>query len=344
MTAAVRRLVPADLASRAAALSLVSNVGLMVLKISVGVITGSVAVLSDGIDSAQDVIASAIAFASVRIGARPPDLAHPYGHGRAETLAAGAQALLIGGGGVFIVARSVMRLIDPPDEIGTDLGLIAMVVAALANFVVVQYVGRVARLTGSPAIASDARHLWTNIVQAGAVLAGLALVAATDEVAFDSLVALALGAYLLWTAASILISAMGDVLDVSLTDDDLAFVTECILVEGDAIAGFHRLRTRRTGQNRHIDFHLILPPEMTVAAAHEIAERIEERIRARWPSAVIVIHTEPEDGRFQGPRDKRAASMGREGEPGREGRSSGGAGSSARQVRSTRHGGAGRGR
>jgi cation diffusion facilitator family transporter len=285
----------------------------MVLKLAVGVITGSVAVLSDGIDSAEDAIAASIAFVSVRYGARPPDIEHPYGHGRAETVAAGLQALLIAAGGAFVVYRAIDRFIDPPESIGTNLGLLTMAIAAAANLIVVQYAGRVARITRSPAIASDARHLWTNIVQAAAVLLGLALVAITDEVRFDAAVALMLGAYLLWTAAAIMRSAAGDILDVSLTEDELRFVEEAILAEQDEIAGYHRLRTRRSGQSRHIDFHLILPPALTVAEAHVITDRIEARIRSRWPASRITIHAEPADGRFLGPLQE-AASRGREGE------------------------------
>jgi cation diffusion facilitator family transporter len=265
----------------------------MVLKIGAGLVTGSVAVLSDGIDSAQDVIASAIAFFSVRIGRTPADLTHPYGHGRIETMAATVQALLIGGGGVFIVWQAVRRLMDPPSDIDAGVGVVVMLVAALVNFLVLQYVSMVARRTGSPAIASDARHLWTNIVQAGAVGVGVALVALTDEVIFDSLVALALGFYLIAIGGRILWSSAGDVMDASLTSAEVEFVQAAIRAEGDAIGGYHALRTRRSGQSRHVDFHLILPPAMSVAEAHAIADRIEARIQSEWPDAVITIHTEP---------------------------------------------------
>ena len=293
MTLAIQRLLPGDLAGRAAILSLLANVALMVVKILAGVITGSVAVLSDGIDSAQDVVAAGIAFFSVRIGARPADPAHPFGHGRAETVAAATQALLIAGGGVFILYRSMQRLLDPVEHIGTDIGLVVMLLAALVNLGVGQYARRVAGITGSPAIASEARHLMTNVVQAVAVLLGLALVALTGEVAFDSLVAFALGLYLLWTAALILWSAGGDVMDVSLTQNEVRVVEEAIQAEGDVIAGFHELRTRRSGQSRHIDFHLSLRPEMSVADAHVITDRIEARITSTWPEAVVTIHSDP---------------------------------------------------
>jgi cation diffusion facilitator family transporter len=289
------------------------NAALMVLKVGVGLAAGSVAVLSDGIDSGQDLIAALIAFASVRIGARPADAEHPYGHGRAETIAATIQALLIGGAGVFIVASAVSRLLDPPDDIGYDIALVAMVIAAACNAALVQYTGRVARETGSPAMMSETRHLWTNVVQAGAVIAGLALVGITGEVGFDAALALVLGLYLLWTAGNILWSAAGDVLDVSLTDEEMAQVEQAILEEGAIVAGFHRLRGRRSGQARHLDFHLILPGAMSLTEAHDVADRVEGRIEALWPGTVVTIHAEPADGRFRGPLEE-AGSHGREGE------------------------------
>ena len=304
---------PSDMASRAAMLSLGSNLVLMVLKISVGIVTGSVAVLSDGIDSAQDVVSSSIALFSVRVGRRPPDIDHPYGHGRAETVAAMTQALLIGGGGIYIIYRGVLRLIHPPEEIGTDLGLAAMFVAMVMNVLVVQYVGRVARKTQSPAIASDARHLWTNIVQAVAVMSALALVAATGSVIFDPLIAVGLAAYLLWTAGTILWVSISDVMDISLGEEDVHFVERTILSHRDEIAGFHRLRTRRSGQQKYVDFHLILPGAMTIAEAQAICDGIEEEIKVRWPTAVVTVQTEPADGRFLGPLQA-PESRGREGE------------------------------
>lgn len=285
------RLVPADPASRAAAFSVYMNVALMALKIGAGIAAGSVAVLSDGIDSGQDLIAASIAFASVRLGARPPDEGHPYGHGRIETMAATVQSLLIGGGGVFIVAGALYRLAEPPDQIGYDIGLVAMLIAATANVVLVRYTSRVARETNSPAIASEARHLWTNVVQAGAVMLGLVLVGITGEVSFDALVALGLGFYLLWIAGNILWSSIGDVLDKRLTDEEIAEIHEAIVAE--RVEGYHLLRTRRSGQTRHIDFHVTVPGEMTVEESHDIAVRIEARIETLWPGSVVTVHVEP---------------------------------------------------
>jgi cation diffusion facilitator family transporter len=292
---------PVDLASRAAVLSFVSNVALMVLKLVVGVLTGSVAVLSDGIDSGQDVFASAVAFASVRFAMRPPDFAHPYGHGRAETLAAVLQSLLIAASAVYIAYRAVLRLTDPPDHIDAGVGLAAMAVTGIVNMAVVQYVGRVARQTGSPAIASDARHLWTNVVQAVAIFLGLVVVLATGEVAFDAIIAMALAAYLVSTAGHIFWASLHDILDASLEPEDVEFIQEAILKHRDEIAGFHRLRTRRSGQKPYIDLHVQQPPSMTVEQAAAIVDKIEADICCRWPDAIVTIQTEPADGRFLGP-------------------------------------------
>jgi cation diffusion facilitator family transporter len=304
---------PSDLASRAAVVSFLSNTALMVLKLTVGVITGSVAVLSDGIDSGQDVFASAVSFFSVRFAMRPPDLEHPYGHGRAETLAAMFQSFLISAGGVYIVVRAVLRLLNPPADIGVDLGLGAMAITALVNLVVVQYVGRVARQTASPAIESDARHLVTNIVQAVSILVGLGLVAVTGEVAFDAVVALALAAYLFWTAGHIFWDSLHDIMDVSLSDEDLRFIEEAILKHRDEIVGYHRLRTRRLGQQPYVEVHVVQPPHMTVAEADAVVDRIEAEICGRWPGAIVTIQTEPADGRFLGPMQS-PESRGLEGE------------------------------
>jgi divalent metal cation (Fe/Co/Zn/Cd) transporter len=123
------------------------------------------------------------------------------------------------------------------------------------------------------------------------VILGLALVAVTNEVAFDAIVALALGVYLLWIAGHILTSAAGDVLDKRLTHEEIAQIRDAILAEG--VEGYHLLRTRRSGQVRHIDFHITLPGEMTVADSHDVAIKIEARIEALWPGSVVTVHVEP---------------------------------------------------
>jgi cation diffusion facilitator family transporter len=292
VNANLRRVLWDDLASRAAALSVTLNAVLLVMKIVVALLSGSVAVLSDAIDNTEDLIAISITFVSVRLSLQPPDRGHPYGHGGAETIAAALQGLLIGIGGALIVWRSVHRLINPPDHIHVDIALGSMLIAAAANFALVQYTGRVAKTTGSPAISAEAKHLWTNVVQAAMIFAGLGLVAVTGNVVFDSLVALALAGFLFWTAAHIFWSAGGDILSASLPDREIEDLRRAVLEDLDAIS-LHDLRTRRVGQNRLVEFHMALPGSMSLEDAHAVADRIEAEIERLWPGTFVTIHAEP---------------------------------------------------
>ena len=292
-----------DLASRAAGLSFSSNFTLMFLKLAVGLYTGSIAILSDALDSAEDTIASSFAFVTVRVSARPADVEHPYGHGKAETLAAGGQAVLIGGGGVFIMYQAVRRLMVGQADIVLGPGLVTMGVTALANLGVVLFVARAALATGSLALTSETRHLRTNIAQALAVMVGLALVGLTGRNLFDPLVALVLAGYLLWTALRIFQSALVQIMDVTLPTSDLDVIEDSILRFRPQIAGYHHLRTRRSGHERYVELHLVVDPRKSVEEVHDICDRIEEEVERRLPGAVVTIHVEPADGRYLGPRE-----------------------------------------
>ena len=296
-----------DLASRAAALSFTSNFLLMILKIVVGIISGSVAVLSDGIDSAEDSVASVFAFISIQLASAPADEEHPYGHGKAESVAAAGQAVLIAGAAGFIVYQAVQHLVDRDVEIDTTPGVIALVVTAVVNVGVVLYVSRAARQTGSVALQADARHLRTNIVQAAGVLLALVLVATTGHTLFDPIMALLLAAYLLWTASQVFMTGLAEIMDMRLPEDEQNIVIACIDEGRDrGVRGYHHLRTRKAGRQRYIDFHLLVDPEETVDKAHTVCDAIEHAIQEKLPGAVVVMHLEPDDGRYRGPEPSKA--------------------------------------
>lgn len=286
-----------DLASRAAALAFTSNLGLMGLKLAVGILTGSVAVLSDAIDSAQDAVASTFVFLSIRVASQPADEEHPYGHGKAESIAAAGQAVLIAGGGGFIIFQAVRRFVDRGVDISTTPGLIAMGITAAVNVGVLLYVSRAARITSSVALRADTRHLWTNIAQAAAVLLALTLVATTGHTIFDPVVALALALYLLWTAGQVFMSSLGEIMDVRLPPEDEAAIEACIAeCRDDGVRGFRRLRTRKAGRQRYVEFQMLVDPERSVESAHELCDTLEAAIRDRLDGAVVTIHVEPHDG------------------------------------------------
>ena len=291
-----------DLASRAAALSFTSNLTLMAMKFAVAILSGSIAVLSDAIDSGQDVIASTFAFASIRLASQPADEAHPYGHGKAESIAAAAQAVLIAGGGAYITYSAIHRLIERDVKIDTTPGLIALAVTAVVNVAVALYVGRAARLTGSVVLKADTRHLWTNVAQAVGIVVALALVAITGSTIFDPLMALLLAVYLLWTAAQIFVSALDEIMDARLPASEEQLIETCLRDhQTGGVRGYHHLRTRKAGRQRYVDFHLLVEAQRTVAEAHELCDHLEQAIQALVPGAIVSIHFEPDDGRYRGP-------------------------------------------
>jgi len=292
-----------DRASRTAIVPVISNSVVLVLKLVVGLITGSIAVLSDAVDSAEDIGASSFDLWSVRLSAKPADLEHPYGHGKAEGVAAAAEAILIGAGGIFIFYQALRRLVGGGGaEIDIGLGIIAMAITGAVNLSVALYVSRAAKATGSIALAAGTRHLWTNLAQAAAVIIALALVGLTGRHEFDAIVALILSGFLVYSASRIGLRASSQIMDVRLPPEEEDVILETVLRYGEDVRGFHKLRTRRSGRQRYVELHLIVDAGKSVREMHAICDRIEKDIVEALPGAEVTIHVEPDDGRFRQPR------------------------------------------
>lgn len=292
----IERLRKSDVATKAALLSVVSNATLMVLKLVFALLFGSVALLGDGIDSAEDLVASALVFFSVRLALQPPDEAHPYGHGKAESLAALSQAGLIAGGAIFIAVAAGRRLFAEDPEIYVWPSLVAVAITAVVNLGVAAYAFRAARVSGSVAIASDAKHLLTNVVQALAVGVALVLVGITGNHIYDPIFALLLALYLAWIAFGILRSALSELLDTALPEATMAQVRQALETVRPGLRGYHELRTRKSGRETYIDVHLMVDPAMSVGEAHVLSEAIEQEIAAHVTRSVVTIHTDPDEG------------------------------------------------
>lgn len=280
---------------RIAAISLVVTACLLALKLAAAIASDSIAVFGDAVDSGADLAAGFAALISVRIAAEPADESHPYGHGKVESISAGVAAGIIALGGGFVVVQAIRRLAGGPPEIEVGFGLIAMLIAATINAFMSWVMNREARRSHSLALRAEAKHLQTNVVQAGTIFVGLALVGLTGEEAFDPLVALGLAAYMGWTALGLVRAATSDMMDTSLPADDLAVIREVLAQNDGAIRSYHRLRTRRSGAIRHIDMHLQVDPALSIEQAHSIADAVEGDIASRLPGSVVVIHLEPED-------------------------------------------------
>jgi cation diffusion facilitator family transporter len=285
---------------RIAAISLVATAGLLVLKLAAGIVSDSIAVLSDAVDSGTDLAAATAALVSVRIAAQPADEEHPYGHGKVEAMSAGVAATIVAIGGGFVVIQALRRLSGDQPDIEVGIGLAAMLIAAMVNAVLAFFMRREARRSDSMALRAESTHLQTNVVQAGTIIVGLALVGLTGEEVFDPVFALGLAAYMGWTAFGLVRTAAGDIMDTALPEDELNIITEC-LVGHPEVLGFHRLRTRRSGADRHVDMHVLVDSHLTIDESHVISESIEREIEEGLPGTVVVIHLEPDDGSHRAP-------------------------------------------
>jgi cation diffusion facilitator family transporter len=279
---------------RIAAISLVATAALLFLKLAAALVSDSIAVFSDAVDSGTDLAAATAALVSVRIAQQPADEEHPYGHGKVEAMSAGVAATIVAIGGTFVVIQALRRLFGEQPSIDVGVGLVAMVIAAVVNVILAFFMRREARRSYSMALHAESTHLQTNVVQAGTIIGGLALVGLTGEEIFDPLVALGLAAYMGWIAFGLVRTAAADIMDTALPEDELDIITEC-LVGHPEVRGFHRLRTRRSGADRHVDMHVLVDSQLTVDQSHEIAEALDREISSRLPGTVVVIHLEPDD-------------------------------------------------
>jgi cation diffusion facilitator family transporter len=280
---------------RIAAVSLFVTACLLVLKLTLGLLSGSIAVLSDAVDSGTDLVGGAAALLSIRISRIPEDEEHPYGHGKVEGISASVAATIVAVGGGLVTYQAVRRLIEGSPEIHVGVGLIAMSVAAVANVVTSLFMRREAKRSQSMALRAEATHLQTNIVQALAIIGGLLLVELTGKRYFDSLTALVLAAYMAWAAYGMVRIALGEVMDAALPPEDMRAIQAALAQHAGEIRGYHRLRTRRSGATRHIDMHLLFDASRTVHEVHEVSDHVSDEIHRRLPGSIVVIHVEPED-------------------------------------------------
>jgi cation diffusion facilitator family transporter len=280
----------------AAALSVASNSALILLKAIAGTITGSVALLTEALHSATDLIASIVALFSVRAADVPADESHPYGHEKIEDMAAAIEGVLILVGSVVIAFEAVRHLIEGRGVERLGIGIAVLALSIAVNFVVSRTLSRRAQATGSPALAADAAHLSTDMLSSGGVLAALVLVAATGWDWLDPVVALVVAAVVAFAGVRILTRSSRVLVDETLPDPELDTIRDVVAAFADrGIVGFHELRGRQAGARRHIDLHVQFRSGTTLEDAHRTAHQLQDAIRERLGSADVLIHLEPED-------------------------------------------------
>jgi len=274
-----------------ARLSILSNSVLIVLKLVVGIISGSVSILSEAIHSSMDLVAAIIAFLSVRVSDNPPDSRHPYGHGKIENISGVIEALLIFVAAIWIIIEAVKKLMGESIELDSiGLGSIVMLISAVINAIVSRRLYKVARETNSVALEADALHLKTDVYTSLGVAIGLGLIMITGINWFDPVVAILVALFIIRESFHLLKRAFTPLLDTAWAESEIDEL-EKTLIKLDV--NYHDLRTRVAGHYRFSDLHINIPSNESVGNAHIYCDKIENELTRTYENLTVTIHVEP---------------------------------------------------
>ncbi|MFP6759976.1 MAG: cation diffusion facilitator family transporter [Alphaproteobacteria bacterium] len=254
--------------------------------------TGSVAMLSTLVDSMLDGLASMVTLIAVRQAHIPVDREHRFGHGKAEALAAMAQAAFVAGSAVIVVFHATTRLFQPVPVAATDIGITVMAGSIILTLGLVIFQRFVVRRTNSVAISADSLHYRGDLLINLAVIASLIAASFWSVPYLDPLTGAAIAFYLLFGAWRIGRDALDMLMDRELPDDDRARI-RALAMEHEAVSDLHDLRTRRSGADVFIQLHLELDGDMPLLQAHRIADQVEARIKEAFAGAEVLIHQDP---------------------------------------------------
>lgn len=286
--------------SSAARLSVISNVSLMGLKLIVGLMIGSVSVISEAIHSGMDLLAAIIALFAVRTAERPADADHPFGHRKVENISGTIEALLIFLAAGWIILEACRKLASPQPLEAAGWGVGVMLFSSAANLLVSRRLFEVGRETCSVALQADAWHLRTDVYTSAGVMAGLAVVWAggillpgLDLSWIDPVVAICVALLIIQAAYRLTIESAKDLMDMSLPEDEERAIRRRIKAFAPTVRGYHRLRTRKAGSSRFVEFHVRVDAAMSVDESHRISDMITGSIREEFPGTTVTIHIEP---------------------------------------------------
>jgi len=287
---------------RVAILSVASNSSLVLFKVIVGVLIGSVSIISEAIHSGMDLLAAMIAMFSVKTSSVPADDRHPFGHGKIENISGFVEALLIFIAAFWIVFEALKKLNSSQIIEYAGWGVVVMFFSSGVNYIVSRKLFQVGKEADSIALQADAWHLRTDVYTSAGVMAGLSIIwigheffPASDIRWIDPVAALFVAVLILHTAYNLTVRSIRDLLDVKLPPEEEDCIRN-IISHQSAINGFHHLRTRRAGNVRFVEFHIKVDPQMSVLDSHNITTGLEQKIKQKFPESAINIHIEPCDG------------------------------------------------
>jgi cation diffusion facilitator family transporter len=274
-----------------ARLSILSNTCLIAMKLAVGLISGSVSIISEAIHSSMDLMAAVIAFFSVKVSDNPPDSRHPYGHGKVENISGVIEALLIFVAAIWIIAEAIKKLLGEKIELDSiAIGSAVMLISAIVNTIVSRKLYIVARATKSVALEADALHLKTDVYTSLGVAVGLVLILITGINWLDPMIAILVALFIIRESYVLLKRAFTPLLDESWENEEIDDLEKTL---NDLHVNYHELRTRIAGNYRFIDLHIDMPKDLSVEDAHKYCDMIEQELTTKFENLNVTIHVEP---------------------------------------------------
>ncbi len=280
--------------SRLAAFSIVVALIVMAIKYVAYLLTGSVALYSDALESIVNVITAVAALIAVRVSAQPADRNHPFGHHKAEYFSAGLEGALIVIAAILILQQAYDAWQTPRTLTTPIIGIAINAVAGVINAAWAWHLLRRGRAWRSPAISADGWHLLTDVATSVGVLVGLLLAVATGWYFLDPLLAAVVAVHILWVGWRLTSQSMSGLMDEAVNTEVLAQIRKVIASNASGALQIHDLRTRIAGRATFIEFHLVVPGRMSVEEAHDICDRLEVALGDAIDGAEVHIHVEPE--------------------------------------------------
>ena len=274
-------------------LSILSNTTLIILKIVAGILSGSVSIMSEAIHSGMDLVASLVAFLSVKHSVKPADKKHPYGHGKIENISGLVEGLLIFIAAAMIIIEAFKKLFEPVEIEQTNIAIAVMIISALINFIVSRKLYKVAKEEDSMALEADALHLKTDIYTSIGVAIGILLIKITGLVILDSVVAMLVALLIIKEAWELSKNAFDYLIDARLSEEEEAEVEKVIREHSHQFIDYHKLKTRKSGNSKHIDFHITVDPYLTVKEAHDIIASLKKDMNDKFKNTRVTIHIDP---------------------------------------------------
>ena len=283
----------ADRRVKYALLSIASNTTLIILKIIAGILSGSVSIISEAIHSGMDLVASLVAFFSVRKSSKPADRSHPYGHGKIENVSGIIEGLLIFVAAAMIIHEAYKKIYEPVIIEQAVVAVAVMFTAALINFIVSNKLYKVSQQEDSMALEADALHLKTDVYTSIGVGGGIILIKLTGILVLDSIVAILVALLIIKEAWELTKNAFDYLLDARLSDSEEGEIEKVILAHSTKFMDYHKLKTRKSGNMKHIDFHITVDPELTVKETHVIIGGIKKDMSEKFKNTRVNIHVDP---------------------------------------------------